>query len=98
MEYAGWIGGIMGSLIGVAGGAIGTWSSLRHARSAAERRYLAKMAALLWLAVILFLAGLFLIPKPWNMLLWIPYGPLLAYFIVTVNRNCEKLARQGNGV
>ena len=73
----GLMGGIIGGIFGVAGGIFGTYFSIRNTAGPKERSFMIRMAACTWIAVTLFLLGLFLIPKPYNWLMWIPYGILL---------------------
>jgi hypothetical protein len=52
-----------------------------------------------WIAVSIFVAVLMLLPKPYNWLLWIPYGIALPLTIIRWNkkqieiRNEEKLSQ-----
>jgi len=84
-ETWGWIGGIVGSLIGIAGGVFGTWCSLKGAKGPAERAVLLGWTIVCWTIVIVFLIGLFYIPQPYNFLLWIPYPFALMWLIKTAN-------------
>jgi hypothetical protein len=68
-----WGGGILGAVIGIMGGILGTWASIRHTQLPAERAFMVRCAIGIWLLVAAFLAGLFLIPSPFSYLLWIPY-------------------------
>jgi hypothetical protein len=83
---AGLVGGIVGSVMGVMGGVIGTWASIRNTNGPRERAFVVRTAALLWLGVMAFLAGDFLVPFPWKALLWLAYGPLLMLSIRWWNR------------
>ena len=76
-EMWGWIGGIAGSLLGIAGGFIGTYFSIKNTNGPRERRFTIKASAVCLVAVILFLVLMFAIPRPYNALLWIPYAILL---------------------
>jgi hypothetical protein len=83
---AGLVGGIVGSVMGLMGGIAGTWASIANTNGPRERAFVIRASALCWLGITAFLAALFLVPSPWNLLLWIPYGPLLALFIRRWNR------------
>lgn len=88
-----WGGGILGSCIGILGGIFGTWASIRHTHSQAERAFMIRCALGIWLLVAAFLAGLFLIPSPFNYLLWIPYPILLVVGIRWMNARLAELRR-----
>jgi Ca2+/Na+ antiporter len=86
----GWIGGILGSVIGIAGGVFGTYCSLKAATGPAQRAVMLGWAIACWAIVILFLIGLFYIPQPYNFLMWIPYPLALMWLIRTGNAECQK--------
>lgn len=88
----GWIGGIGGCVIGVAGGIFGTWCSMRNAKTPAEKSLIVRYSVACWLLVCLFLAAVFFTPQPYNWLWWIPYPIILAYGINRLNRE-QKLMR-----
>jgi hypothetical protein len=92
--WLGWGGAILGSMIGVAGGIFGTWASIRHTQTAVERAFMVRCAIGTWLFVGAFLLGLFLIPSPYNYLLWIPYPILLILGIRWMNARQAELRRQ----
>ncbi len=87
----GLIGGITGAVVGCLGGALGTYLGIRSARSRAERRFLFRWSVLLWLAIIVFLAALWLIPTPYRFFLWIPYPFLLLWFIHHINQGSAQI-------
>ena len=76
-EMWGWIGGIAGSLLGLAGGIIGIYFTIKNTNGPRERRFTIKASAACLVALILFLVLMFAIPRPYNALLWIPYAILL---------------------
>jgi riboflavin transporter FmnP len=69
----GLIGGIAGSLIGVAGGVIGTYFSIKNTNSKAERMLMVKASVIFWTAGIAFVALLLILPPLYRWFLWIPY-------------------------
>ena len=77
----GLIGGIAGGVIGVLGAVIGTWCSLRAARSEAERRYLLRWAAGGAVGIAAFLVVLFLLPPAYRPLAFVPYALVLGWAI-----------------
>jgi hypothetical protein len=83
---AGMVGGLLGGLGGLAGGAIGTYFSIRNTSSPRERQFMIRVSVVAWIAITIFLAGLFLLPKPYAWLLWIPYPIALILAIRWCNR------------
>ena len=96
--WLGWGGAILGSAIGVTGGIFGTWASIRHTRTPAERALMIRCAIVTWLFVGAFLLGLFLIPSAYNYLLWIPYPILLILGIRWMNARQAELRRRESTV
>jgi hypothetical protein len=68
------------------GGVIGTWAGIKHTNGPRERAFVVRASALVWLGVMAFLAGDFLVPFPWNVLLWVAYVPLLMLSVRWWNR------------
>ena len=83
---AGMVGGIIGAVVGVLGGLFGTYCSVKNTQGPKERAFMVQFALTTWIAVSVFLALLFLLPQPWNFLLWIPYAIALPLSI----RFCNK--------
>jgi hypothetical protein len=88
-------GTVLGSLIGILGGVIGTWYSSRHAKTPDGRRFMVHCAVGVWLGVGVFMAGLLLVPQPYNYLLWIVYVVALVLGIGWMNRHLARL-REGD--
>ncbi len=90
----GWIGGIAGSVLGLAGGVIGTYFSIRNTNGPLERAFMIKSAAVCWIAILIFL-GLFLgVPHPYRFLLWIPYSILFPLGIIYGNRRQQSVRQK----
>ena len=68
------IGGIIGGVIGFGGGVIGTYFSITNTKGPLERSFMIKASAIAWVAIIVFIVLLLILPKPYNFLMWIPYG------------------------
>jgi len=88
---AGTLGGIIGGGIGLAGGIVGTYFSVRNTHGPRERSFMIKVSAIVWIVVTAFLAGLLLLPKPYNWLLWVPYGIALPLGIRWCNQRQLKI-------
>lgn len=80
------IGGLIGSLVGIAGGLFGTYMSVKNTNSPAERAFMVRVAIVAWVVISVFIALFLLLPDPWRHLLWLPYGLLLPVSILWVNR------------
>jgi len=94
--HPGLIGGIAGSIIGLAGGVVGTCCSIRNTKSRRERRFVVRASAMLWGAGLAFVAALLLLPNPWRWLAWIPWSVALPVAIVTWNRAQQRIRRAEN--
>ena len=80
------LGVIVGCVLGVFGGALGTYFSIKNTDGPRERRFMVQFAIIAWVAVTAFLVGLLMLPRPYNFLLWIPYGIALPLGIGWCNR------------
>ena len=82
----GMVGGIIGGVIGVVGGIVGTYFSIKNTAGPRERTFMIQVAVVAWLVVTAFLIGLLMLPRPFNFLLWVPYGIALPLGILWCNR------------
>jgi hypothetical protein len=73
------VGAFGGAAIGVLGGLVGTWFSIRNTNGPRERAFVVKSTGLCWLAVTAFLAAIFVTPKPYDIMLWLPYMAALPF-------------------
>ena len=87
----GMAGGIVGGGLGLAGGVVGTYFSIRNTSGPRERAFMIRVSAIAWMVVTAFLAGLLLLPKPYNWVLWIPYGIALPLAIRSLNRRQQQI-------
>ncbi len=94
-RMVGLVGGIAGGVIGVMGGLVGTYFSIKNSNGPNERAFVIRAAVLCWLGITAFLAGLFLVPRPWNLLLWVVYLPTLMLFIRWGNRGQARARAEG---
>ncbi len=88
---AGTMGGIIGGGIGLAGGVVGTYFSIKNTNGSRERAFMIKVSAIAWVVVTAFLAGLLLLPKPYNWFMWLPYGIALPLGIRWCNQRQLKI-------
>lgn len=88
---AGTLGGIIGGVIGLAGGAFGTYASIKNTRGPRERQFMVRAAVAAWVGVTLFLSLLFVLPSPYRWLVWIPYAVALPWGIISLNRKQQAI-------
>jgi hypothetical protein len=81
-------------VIGVLGGLIGTYFSIKNTAGAHERAFVIRASVLCWVAVTAFLAALWLTPNAYRPLLWLPYMLLLPVSIRAWNRRQEQIRRE----
>ncbi|QDU49806.1 hypothetical protein [Gimesia panareensis] len=86
-----WIGSIGGILLGVLGGMLGTWCSIRNTSGPRERAFMVRTAAVMWLLISFFLLLLYFLAEPWNRLIWIPYTIALTTGIHYCNRRQQSI-------
>lgn len=92
------IGGVGGSLLGILGGVIGTYASIKNTSSPRERAFIVRTAALCWLGVTAFLAALWFTPPDYRPLLWLFYALALPLSLRAMNRRHQQIRReQGSG-
>jgi hypothetical protein len=88
------IGGWVGSAVGVLGGVIGTYFTIKNTKGPRERAFTIKASIICWLFVVSFLAGLWLIPPWYNMLLWAPYPILLMFGVRKWNQTQLRIRQE----
>jgi hypothetical protein len=92
----GLIGGVVGSLLGVVGGAIGTYFSIKNTKGPRERAFMIRSAVVCWLGMGVFFTAMFLVPQA-RFWIWIPYGILLPFGIGYGNRKQMAIRRDEEG-
>jgi hypothetical protein len=80
------IGGIVGGVLGVSGGLVGTYFSIKNTAGPRERAFMIQVAGVTWVVITLFVIGLLVLPRPYNFLLWVPYAIALPLGILWCNR------------
>ncbi len=65
----GLVGGLVGACVGLLGRATGTVMGIRSTNGPLERRFTIRASVIAWLLRATFLAGLILLPQPYNWLL-----------------------------
>jgi hypothetical protein len=92
-----YIGAFGGAAGGVLGGVIGTWFSIKNTGGPCERAFVVRASVVSWLALTAFLVGLWLIPSPYNVLLWLPYGAGLPLAVRAWNRRQRQIRHEESG-
>lgn len=82
----GWGGAILGALLGILGGAIGVYFSVRNTKGPRERAYVIRSSISCLIGVVLFLAGMLLLPSPYKRGLVVVYVVALLLAIRHWNR------------
>ena len=88
------VGIIIGSVIGLAGGVVGTYFSIKNTLGPRERAFMIRASVVAWVAITAFLVGLVSLPNPYRHLLWIPYIPALLLGIRWCNRRQLQIRAQ----
>jgi hypothetical protein len=94
---AGLVGGMIGGVIGLLGGVVGTYYSIRNTSGPRERSFMIRAAIAVWIMVTAFLLGVFMLPPPFNFLLWLPYGIALPLGILWCNRRQRRIQAEEAG-
>jgi len=92
---AGMVGAIVGSAVGILGGVIGTYASIVNTQGPRERQLMVRAAVVAWILLTAFVVLLFLLPNPYRWFLWIPYGLILPWAIVSLNRKQRVIRAEG---
>ena len=85
------IAGIAGSAIGVLGGLVGTYYSIRSTNGPREQAFMIKSSIYGWAGIAVFLVLLFLVPHPYRWFLCVPYGVALPVAIIRCNRTQARI-------
>lgn len=89
--HPGYIGAIVGITLGVIGGVIGTYFSIKRTNGPRERAFLIKMGLLFWIGAPVFIGLMFLLPHPHRYGLWILYAIVFPSAVILGNRRLQKI-------
>jgi hypothetical protein len=95
--HPGYWGGIVGGGLGLAGGVVGTYFSLKNTNGSREKRFMIKAAVVGWICISIFIALVLLLPHPYRWFLWIPYGPALVLGIRFANKRQAQIRAEESG-
>jgi hypothetical protein len=90
------VGGILGCVLGFAGGLFGTCCCIRSTQGPRERRFMIQASVAVWVAVMLFVTLLMVLPSPYRFFTWVPYGVLLPLGIRYINKRQKQIMRSEN--
>ncbi len=93
---SGYFYALIGGLIGLAGAAVGVYFSIKNTNSKKERVFMINANIIFWIGLLIFLGLIFFLPRPYNYLMWIPYGILLPFGIIKVNKIQRKIRSEEN--
>jgi hypothetical protein len=82
-------GGLVGGLLGMAGGCLGTWAAVRNAGSPAERSLTIKASLWFWLVSLGVFALFLILPGEWRWAVLVVYWVFFPLFIVGVSRRLK---------
>lgn len=87
------LGGIVGSVLGILGGVVGTYFSIKNTNGPRERRFVIRGAVVVWIALGLTAVVVFLVPylRPWAL---VPLCTLVAIGVPLWNRRQETIRRE----
>ena len=93
----GLIGGIVGITVGLIGAVVGTRASVRATKGPEERRFIVRASIVMWIAVLIFLGVLFLLPSPIRYFAWVPYLLGLPFGLRYMNKRQQEIReREGS--
>lgn len=87
------IGGIIGSVLGILGGLVGTYFSIRNTNSPRERRFVIRAAILVCFALGLTALAVFYLPTL-RALAWVPICVMVVVGVPLWNRRQEMIRRK----
>lgn len=89
--HPGLVGGIIGAFFGLCGGIIGTYFSIKNTNGPRERAFMVKGALTVWISIFIFLGLLIILPHPYRWFLFLPWGVLLPFGILYMNRKQREI-------
>lgn len=91
------ITGLIGAAVGILGGAVGTYCSIKHTNGFRERRLMVRASVMIWAALGSLAALSVLLPRalPW---IWILFFGLLPLGIAHLNRRQREIRDEEQGV
>jgi len=88
---AGIIGAILGSAIGILGGVIGTYFSIKNTKGPRERAFIIKASVICWIFILAFLVCMYLLPGIYKASLMLVYIMVLPAGILLWNKKQKQI-------
>ncbi|MEM9399416.1 MAG: hypothetical protein AAF984_04345 [Verrucomicrobiota bacterium] len=98
LTHPGFIGGILGSIVGIIGGGLGMYCSLKRAKDATQKKAIWIFSALIVALVGVFIAAPYLMPSPYKYFLILPYLGVLFLLIFGFNKIYQKSNKSGEPI
>jgi len=86
--------GIFGSAVGVFGGLVGCYFSIKNTNGPRERAFMIKSSVACFVGVGIYLLALFATPPSYRWLLWTPYFALLFMWIIYGNKVQQRIREE----
>jgi hypothetical protein len=93
----GWMGAIVGSLLGVLGGVVGTYFTIKNTRGPRERAFVIKGSIICWVFVVAFVVAMWFIPQWYKFLLVFAYVIVLVFGIQKWNQTQLRIRKEESG-
>lgn len=96
-QTLGSLGGLVGAAIGILGGALGTYVSIRNTQGPRERAFVIKASVICWVLAITFVCTVLLLPSPHRYIVWLPYAVVLIVAIRLWNKGQSSIRKEESG-
>jgi len=86
-----WLGGGLGAILGLIGGIVGTYFSIKNSKKPKQRTFAIKMSVIGWAAILTVSLVAYILPDSYKMLAFIPIWIGLPFYILYWNRKQKEL-------
>ena len=88
------MGGIIGGVVAVIGGMLGTYASIKNTSGPREKSFMINCAVIAWIGIVMMLALVFITPRPYGCFWMIPFFVCLPFAIVICNRKRAQIKEE----
>lgn len=92
-----WGVALFGAAVGVLGGVLGTYATLKNTKGPRERAFVVRASALCWVLILAFVVAIVRIPGWYNLIMFIPYVILLVFAGWWWNQAQMRIRREESG-
>ena len=85
---------IIVGIIGLMGGILGSYFSIKRAIDSKEKAFIIKIVIAGWIGTTIFLALLFLTPTPYRIFIFVPYSIIMTITIIKGNKILAKIRKE----